>query len=114
VLREGEEASVVYLLTGGNIALEVEVPGRGTIPVESLHGGDILGLSWLFAPYRWQLDARAVERSTAIAVDASRLRAALDADPALGYAIVRRLAGKLYDRLERVRLQRLDVYGDKR
>jgi CRP-like cAMP-binding protein len=110
IFREGRPASSLYLLRSGRVALEINVPPRGAVRVETLAGGDILGLSWLFAPYRWQTDAHAVEPVIAIAIDAPCLRAKLDEDPALGHAVTRSLAHKLYERLERVRLQRLDVY----
>lgn len=111
VLREGADATTIYLLTSGSVALEVAVPGQGPVRVESLFAGDLLGLSWLFPPYRWQLDARTLEPTEAIAVEARCLLGHLESDPALGYAFLRSLASKLYERLERVRLQRLDVYG---
>ena len=110
VFREGAPATALYLLQQGRVMLEISVPARGTARVETLDGGDILGLSWLFPPYRWQADARVVEAATAIAFEASCLRERLDQDPVLGYAVMKSLAHQLYLRLERVRLQRLDVY----
>jgi CRP/FNR family cyclic AMP-dependent transcriptional regulator len=110
VLREGGDAGTFYLVTSGSVALEIHVPGRGPVQVESLHGGDILGLHWFFPPRRWVLDARVVTELHAFALDAACVRARLDEDPALGYAFTTRLLEQLYSRLERARLQRLDVY----
>lgn len=110
LLREGREADTLYLLTHGRVALEVHRPGHDPVQVESLEGGDILGLHWLFPPRRWVLDARVVEPVRAVGLDAAHVRACSDADPALGYAVSLRLLRQLYARLERVRLQRLDVY----
>lgn len=111
LLREGGEADAVHLLTAGRVVLEVQVPAQGPVRVEMLGPGDIVGIHWFFPPRRWVLDARCVEPVTSIALDAARLRAMLDEDPALGYAVTTRLLEQLYHRLERVRLQRLDVYG---
>jgi CRP-like cAMP-binding protein len=110
IFRAGEEADALYLLLAGRVALEQHVPGQGPVLVESLRDGDLLGLSWFFAPYEWHLDARAVEPVRACVLAAPALRRAMDQDPALGYALARRLLEALYARLERVRLQRLDVY----
>ena len=110
IFREGAPATSLYLLQRGRVVLEIGVPARGTARVETLDGGDILGLSWLFPPYRWQADAHVVEAATAIVLDAACLRERLDQDPALGHAVMKSLAHQLYLRLERVRLQRLDVY----
>ena len=110
LMRETQRADVFYLLRAGRVALEINVPGRGPIQMESIGPGDMLGLSWLFPPHRVHLDARAVESVAALAFDAACLRGKMDADSALGYALTRRMLAETYKRLERVRLQRLDVY----
>jgi hypothetical protein len=74
----------------------------------------MLGLSWLFPGGHWILDARAVEATATIVLEAKRVRARMEADPALGLALAKHVIQQLYQRLERVRLQRLDVYrGEK-
>ena len=110
IFREGEAADRLYLVQRGRVALELNVPGRGATQLESLRPGDILGLSWLFPPYRWHLDARAVEAATVLAIAASELRACMAEAPALGGELSMRLLHQLYQRLERVRMQRLDLY----
>jgi CRP-like cAMP-binding protein len=110
LLREGDAADTLYLLRSGRVSLEINIPGRGVQQVETLRGGDILGLSWLFPPYRWHLDARAVEPVEALALEASCLRGPSPEQPVLEPALALRMLRQLYDRLERVRLQRLDVY----
>lgn len=110
LLREGEAANALFLLHRGRVALEIHVPGKGPTQVESLHGGDILGWSWLFPPYRWHLDARAVERVSALVLDAACLRSRMEANHDLGYLLSKELLFHLYQRLERVRMQRLDLY----
>jgi CRP/FNR family transcriptional regulator, cyclic AMP receptor protein len=111
LLREGEEAHTLYLLRSGRVALELNVPGQGPTRLEMLKEGDILGLSWLFPPYRWHLDARALEPVEAFALEASCLHGPSPEHPVLEPALAMRLLRQLYERLERVRLQRLDVYG---
>jgi CRP/FNR family cyclic AMP-dependent transcriptional regulator len=110
LLREGEQANTLYLLRSGRVVLELNVPGQGATQLETLKAGDILGLSWLFPPYRWHLDARATEPVDVFALDASFLRGPTLEHPVLEPALAMRLLRHLYDRLERVRLQRLDVY----
>ncbi len=111
LLREGHDASVFYLIRRGHVALELNVPGRGPVQMESLGPGDVLGLSWLVPPYRAQVDARAVEPVVALAFDGGCLRDKLDADHDLGFTLARRMFEQAYRRLERVRLQRIDVYA---
>lgn len=110
LMREGEVADRFYLLRHGHVALEIHVPGTGPVVMETVGPGDILGVSWLDPPYRTQLDARAREDVVALSFDGACLRGKMDADHDLGYVISRRLLERICDRLERVRLQRLDVY----
>jgi CRP-like cAMP-binding protein len=111
ILREDGPADTLYLLGAGHVVLEQHLPGRGNIQLESLVGGDILGLSWMLPRGRWSLDARAVEETLAVALDAACLHALMAEDPGLGLALATELLHHLYRRLERARLQRLDVYG---
>jgi CRP/FNR family cyclic AMP-dependent transcriptional regulator len=110
MFREGGEANALYLILSGRIVLEQHVPGRGDVQLESLTGGDILGLSWLFPGGRWVLDARTVESTEVLVLDARCVHARMDADASLGLVIAKHVIEQLYQRLERVRLQRLDVY----
>jgi CRP-like cAMP-binding protein len=110
LLREGNEATTFYLIRVGRVALEIHVPAQGPVQMESVGPGDVVGLSWLIPPYRVHIDARAIEPVVALSFDGTCLRGKMEEDHDLGYALTRRLFEKAYQRLERVRLQRLDVY----
>jgi CRP/FNR family transcriptional regulator, cyclic AMP receptor protein len=110
LFKEGQEAGASYLLRSGRIALEISVPGRGPVQIQTVEVGEVLGWSWLFAPYRWQFDARAVEPVRALALDGKCLRAKCEADHDLGYELVKRFLYQVHVRLERTRIQLLDIY----
>jgi len=110
VFREGEPADWMYLIREGRVSLENHFPGRGGLTVETLGSGEVLGWAVLFPPNRWPLDCRALAPTAAFAVDGKCLRNKLDADAAFAYAITRRLLLESHRRLERARLQQLDVY----
>ena len=114
IYKDGDEANVFYIIRYGRVAIEIFVPGRGEVTVETLSEGDVLGWSWLFPPYRWHFDARAVDLTRAIALDGKCLRNKCDSDPALGYDMVKRIAYVMMERLESARMQLLDVYGAKK
>lgn len=111
VFREGGEADSVYLVLSGRISLEQHVPGRGTTQLESLAGGDLLGFSWIMPERRWLLHARVAEAAELIVLDAACVRTLMAADRDLALLLSQQVILHLYQRLERVRLQRLDVYG---
>lgn len=110
LLREGAEADTLFLLSSGFVVLELNVPGTGEVRLESLRDGDIIGFSWLVHPYRWHLDARVIEPSSILAIDAPRLREWMEEDAEVGQAVAMRLVSQLYERLERLRMQQLDLY----
>lgn len=105
VFRHGRPADTLYLLTAGDVALEVAVPGRDPVILQTLHEGDVLGWSWLWPPYQWHLDAHCRSRVTAIAIDAVGLRDALTADPVMGCVVSMRIGGVLVERLQHARDQ---------
>ena len=110
LFRDGGAADAFFLVREGRVALELEVPPRGRVVAETLEGGDIIGWSWMFPPYRWDLDARAAKRVRAIQFDGACLREKMEKDSALGFVMTKKLLFAAHQRLERVRLQSLDAY----
>jgi CRP-like cAMP-binding protein len=111
ISREGEPANQFFLIREGKVALEAFIPERGSVIIQTVGAGEVLGWSWLIPPYRWRFDARAVERTRAIALNGQCLRAKCEENPRLGYELLKRVAGVFVERLLSARLQLLDVYG---
>jgi len=111
LFHEGEPADWFYLLRHGRVALQVTAPGRGAVTFQTMAEGEIVGLSWLIPPYRWTYDAKAIDLTRAIAMDAGCLRQKCEADHDLGYEMMKRFMPVLIQRLQATRLQILDVYG---
>jgi CRP-like cAMP-binding protein len=87
------------------------VAGRGALTVETVDAGDVVGWSWLFRPFRWHFDARALDPVRAIALDGACLRGKCDQDHTLGYELLNRFSPVLLERLQATQLQLIDVYG---
>lgn len=111
IFKEGEDADYFYVIRHGRVALEVFIPSRGPVNFLSVEDGDVLGWSWMFPPYKWHFDARAMELTRAAAFDARCLRDKFDSDPKLGYELMKRFAQVMLDRMNASRLQLLDMYG---
>jgi len=111
LFREGDPADTFYLVRHGRVALELHAPERGGLVIETIEPDDVVGWSWLFEPYRWHFDARALELVRATAFDGACLRGKCDADPAFGYDLMSRFAQLLIERLQWTRLRLLDLYG---
>ena len=111
VFHEGDPANHFYIITYGQVSLELYVPGRGSHVIQTVEKDEVLGWSWLFPPYRWHFDGRALTMIRAIDFNGLCLRGKCDADHDLGYALMQRFAQTMMTRLQATRLQLLDVYG---
>ncbi len=111
LFHEGEPANEFFLIRHGKVALEISAPGCAPVIIATLGAGEIVGASWLIPPYRWTFDARAMELTRAIGVDAACLRGKCEADHHLGYEMMKRFLPIFVKRLHATRLQILDVYG---
>ena len=111
IFQTGEAANTFYIIRGGKVAVDIFIPGRGDVTIETLTEGEVLGLSWLFPPYVWRFNSRAIELTRAIALDGKCLRSKCEADPALGYELLKRISSILMQRLEVASMQLMDIYG---
>jgi CRP-like cAMP-binding protein len=111
LFREGGPANAFFLVRHGIVALEVFVPDRGPLVLDTVGEGELAGVSWLFPPYRWQFDGRAAKDTRAVALDGACLRAKCDADPRLGYDLMKRFAAVAACRMHSARLRLVDLYG---
>ena len=110
IYQEGDKADRFLIIQEGNVAIDMETVHRGILTVHTVGPGELLGWSWFFPPYQWHYNARAVEDTRAIALDADCLRSKTDLDPALGYAVMKRFSAVMLSRLEATRMQLLDIY----
>jgi CRP-like cAMP-binding protein len=108
---EAEHADRFWLIWEGQVALTLDVPGRGTVLIETLGAGDCLGWSWLFPPYRWRFGAVAVRDTRAVEIDGPSIHDLCESDPRMCAAVHRRVSAVAVDRLQATRLRLLDLYG---
>ncbi|HEY8570379.1 cyclic nucleotide-binding domain-containing protein [Microbulbifer sp.] len=111
IARENEPADHFFLIRDGQVAVECFVPNYGALCLQTLHNGDIFGWSWLFPPYLWTFDARAVDEVHAIRLDGKCLREKCETDTEMGYELVKRFSRIVTQRLRATRMQLMDVYS---
>jgi CRP/FNR family transcriptional regulator, cyclic AMP receptor protein len=114
LFREGDEAHVFYVIRHGRVALDMYVPARGPVTIETVDPGEVIGWSWLFAPYRWHFDAKALGLVRATVFGGACLREKCEQDTAFGYDLMSRFAQVMIERLQWTRLRLLDMYGNGR
>lgn len=111
LFSEGQPAQGCWLIEDGRVALDMAVPGRGQVVLQTLGPGDVLGWSWLAPPYRWHYGATSVLPTTATELDTTQLRALAEQDPRFGYTLVLTLFETVLQRLQATRARLLDLYG---
>ena len=104
IFQKGETANRFYLIERGRVALESSM-GDDIIRIDEVGPGDLLGWSWIFPPYVWHFDARAIEPTTAIFLYGTILREYCENDPALGYELFKRMSEVMMRRLQAARVK---------
>jgi len=111
IAKAGAAADTFYLIRAGEVALDLVVPNRNSVRIDTVEAGQVLGWSWLIPPHVWNYDITATGLVRAVAFDGACLRDKCDSDPVLGYALLRRFAEVLSGRLQATRFRLLDIYG---
>jgi CRP-like cAMP-binding protein len=111
ILYEGGPANRFYLILEGRVELESPLLGGEAVHLQTLGKGDVLGWSWLFPPYLWHFDARAVTPTKAIFFYGTRLREMCEENHDFGYELMKRVSDIVIKRLQAARLE---LVGEKK
>ncbi|MFF4360026.1 Crp/Fnr family transcriptional regulator [Streptomyces sp. NPDC001604] len=111
LFEEGGHANRFWIVRSGTAALDMHVPGRRPPVVETIGVGDLLGWSWLYEPFVWQLGAGAVTPLQAYEFDAVAVRLMCLDDPEFGRAVEHWVGRVLAHRLNAARARLVDLYG---
>jgi len=111
IFHEGDPANRFYLILEGQVSIEAPIDEDGfqkdSVAIQTIGAGDVLGWSWLFPPYYWHFDARAITAVKAIFFYGTALRERCESDHDLGYELMKRLSQIVIHRLQVTRRQLL-------
>ena len=111
IFKEGFDANRFYIILEGEVALEStdgkKEKEKGARCIQLVKAGDVLGWSWLFPPYKWNFNARAVKPTRAIIFLARNLREQCEQDKAFGYELMKRVSKVVIKRLQSTRVKML-------
>jgi CRP/FNR family transcriptional regulator, cyclic AMP receptor protein len=108
IFRAGDKSLFLHLIVAGDVALEDlsgDQPGVHPVHVQTLHAGDATGWSALTPDARTRFQARALSNVSTVAFPGDQLRNACDEDPAMGYALMKRLMELVTERLDVLRMK---------
>jgi len=107
IFREGDPANRFYLIQKGSVALESVVKHKGRVSIQVIGAGEVLGWSWLFPPYFWHFDARALGPVDAVFIYGTPIREECESDHEFGYELMKRLSSIMLKRLQATRCKLL-------
>jgi CRP-like cAMP-binding protein len=111
IFQERSPAESLYLLVEGSIDLYFTVVDnfhpelRQEFSIGEINPGEPFGISALIEPYVLTASARVSTSSKVIRIDAAALRATMDTDQSLAYALMQKIAKAAIDRLNDTRIQ---------
>jgi CRP-like cAMP-binding protein len=112
LFRESDPSDDLYFVLAGRVSLGMRAAGPGETIVLSLGPGELCGWSALLGGRR-VATVRITEGGALLRLPGRALRDLCDADPRIGYAVMRQLFAALAQRLHDTRIQMLDVFGGK-
>jgi len=108
IFHEGDVANRFYLIQSGQVTLGSQKEEDDPICLQMIGAGDVLGWSWLFPPYYWHFEARAVGPTKAIFFYGTRLREQCEQDSELGLELMKRVIQVVMKRLQAARERMTD------
>jgi CRP/FNR family transcriptional regulator, cyclic AMP receptor protein len=111
IFRAGEPANRFYLIESGKVAIEASIKEAPAVTIDLVETGDLLGWSWIFPPFVWHFDARALQPTAAIFFYGTVLSDYCEKDPALGFELFKRMSAVMLRRLQAAREKLLGALG---
>ena len=99
LFREGYPANRLYLIHEGSVALETHVHGKGDVLIATVSHDQVVGWSWLVAPFVWSFQGRTVEPTHVTVLDGGHLLIASERNHFLGYELLKGISKVMLDAL---------------
>ena len=102
VFSPGNPAGDIFMLVGGNDAVQIEIAICEHAPrtvVHTLQKGEVFGWAALVPPHQRTATARCVDKASVICLNGKDLMELLEKNDHMGYVVMRNLSGILSTRL---------------
>lgn len=111
LFKQGDSANHCYIVISGQVSVEIPSIYGPPLVVQTIKEEGVLGWSWLIPPYEWTFEADTEADTEVVEFDGKALRDACEADPALGYQLMKRFAGLMSLRLHEARRTMMDTWS---
>ncbi|WP_449371568.1 Crp/Fnr family transcriptional regulator [Thiomonas sp.] len=111
IFLQEQEADAFYVVLDGKVQIQVPAINGPGVDVQALGKWDVIGWSWLIAPYRWAFEAKALTPVTLLRFDGKAILKECEHDTDLGYALMKIFAGLMSERLHAARLRMMECWA---
>jgi len=111
LFRQGENANNFYVVLNGHISIQMPAIMGPTLEIQTLGKDQVLGWSWLIAPYKWNFQTRAEEDTELLQFDGAAILARCEQEPKFGYELLKKFAGLMSERLNAAREKMMDEWN---
>ncbi|MEV4946759.1 cyclic nucleotide-binding domain-containing protein [Streptomyces sp. NPDC053755] len=99
IFREWQRADRFWVIESGRVDLDEHRPGQGSVLVETLLPGDLLGCSGMTPPHHWRCGASAITEVHALEFDGQAVTELRTRDASVDEALSAAVAAALTRRL---------------
>lgn len=112
VFSTRDEAESFYIVKEGELSLHHFSPERGSIKIETVESGEIIGWSWLVQPYKWKFDCLSEYGAVLISFDAKKIREKMEKDYLFAFKLQSIFTQIIAERLHSTRIRLSKELGD--
>jgi CRP-like cAMP-binding protein len=111
LFRQGENADKFYIVRNGRISLQMPAIMGPVLEIQTVDKDQVLGWSWLIAPYKWNFQTKAEEDSELLQFDGAAILARCEQEPQFGYELLKKFAALMSAGLNAARQKMMDEWN---
>jgi CRP-like cAMP-binding protein len=105
IFKHGQKAKAFYILLDGSVSLRIKAEEGIDLMAETLEKtGSIFGSAALIKPYVYNVTAKCIKRTRALALDSAGFQEMKEQNPLIGLAVMTELAQLYFNRLNTTRM----------
>lgn len=111
LFQQGESADKFYVVRTGRIALQMPAIMGPVLEIQTVDNDQVLGWSWLIAPYKWNFQTIAEEDTELLQFDGAAILARCEQEPQFGFELLKKFAALMSVGLNAARQKMMDEWN---
>ena len=111
LFQQGESADKFYVVRTGRISLQMPAIMGPVLEIQTVDNDQVLGWSWLIAPYKWNFQTIAEEDTELLQFDGAAILARCEQEPQFGFELLKKFAALMSVGLTAARQKMMDEWN---